>query len=176
MAEISSVHWHRVLLHIFNCMLSAVSMKLKFQFISHSFQISSHLYLFSHMDSKIFIRTHSFPNSKLQFGCIFAFLQAGRRCGFHRKAILNMHQAGISNMQVFLHCLKLLLIPSPDGKLTGATRYQTTSERNKQTFVRADISEARVFTWWKRRRRFGGCWKERGIYLGLRRVGGGFPH
>ena len=79
-------------------------------------------------------------------------------------------------MQVFVHCLKLLLIPSPDGKLTGATRYQTTSERNKQTFVRADISEARVFTWWKRRRRFGGCCKERkGGIFGAEKGCGRFP-
>ena len=49
-----------------------------------------------------------------------------------------MHQAGILNMQVFLQCPKLLFIH--DGKLIGATRYQTTSESENQ---KANICESK---------------------------------
>ena len=39
----------------------------------------------------------------------FVFLQTGPRCRFQREAILNMHPAGISSMQVFLHSINFFL-------------------------------------------------------------------
>ena len=82
----------RVLLHIWwysaGCGCHKIKISIYLSFVSNLMLIN----LVSHMDSKMFIETNSFPNSKLQFRRIFAFFQAGRRCGFHRKAILNMHQ------------------------------------------------------------------------------------